>query len=231
MRLKKTLIFLLILLFILQLCSCSPEKRQLRKEKKELASYILSNLDNDEIKFVETNYFGPNSMYITLYGSDKAEDILDLITICDEWINNNQDSYAVSERVPITVELYLKKPVKSGHNDYDYVVSISNYYDSPILASSAAFDCIDINSCASLQSSDFRSLLDHCRYISLPSTVEIDDFEVFIDMTELEYIMISDSPFEVDHQRVIDKYNEIMEIASDYPDLQFEIYYLSAVLD
>ena len=231
MRLKKTLIFILISIFVLQFCSCSSENKQIKKEKQNLANYIMANLDNDDIKVAKKGYYEASGIYITLYGSDKTEDVLELITICDEWINNNQDSYAVRERLNITVELYLNETKPRGCWTNDYVARISNYSSHPQLAPSSKFDCLDINSFDSLQSSDFRDLPNDYRYISLPSTVEIDDFEVFVDMTALEELEICDYPFEGDPQRVRDKYNEIMEIADDYTDLQFEIYYRSSDLD
>lgn len=222
----------MILIFGLQLCSCSPEKRQLRSEMNSLADFIIDGLSNDDIELAEKEYSENNGIFITLYGSDKSEDILELINICNEWMENNQESYAVSDGLRISVDLYRNKPVTQGWERHNYVVRIGNYSDYfGDYAAGSDFDCLEIRYCDNLQTSIFRSFSVDYRYISMPSTVEIDDFDVFVDMNELDVLVIDDAGFEVDDQRVVEKYNEIVALADEYSDLQFEICYLADVLN
>ena len=59
------------------------------------------------------------------------------------------------------------------------------------------------------------------RVIILPSTVEFDDFDVFIQMEDLEHLIISDSPFDTDRSQVEQKYAELISIAEGYDQVDF----------
>lgn len=221
MRIKKQIMIFIIVCSVLLFCSCSSEKRQIRREMNDLAEYLLNELENDNIKIANKDY-SVNGIYISLYGSNDDEDISELVTACDRWIRDNQDSSVVSGRLKIAVELYLEKPVERGMSIGDYAVRISNWSNSPDLSPSSSFDCLEINRCDSLRSSVFEYLPDDYRVIVLPSIVEFDDFDVFVSMENLEYLVISDRPLNDDTQRLEAKYEELMQIAEGYPDLHFE---------
>lgn len=221
MKVKKLLSLVMSAVYTgVLLSSCSPEIRQIGRETDDLVSCLNENLENDDIKVADKSY-GESGICLSLYGSDSIEDIRNLICVCDEWIENNQESFLVSGRLKISIELYLDKPNQSGHGNLDYVARISNYSISPECAPGDSFDCIDINSCDNLPSSFFGTLPDDYRVIELPSTVEFDDFDVLVNMNELEYLVICDRPFGDDSNRLEEKEEELDRFAEEYQDLHF----------
>ncbi|SMC38585.1 hypothetical protein SAMN06296952_0875 [Oscillospiraceae bacterium] len=220
MKISKHIAVVIIIMIVFIASSCVQDK-ELKYEMNDLSEAIISQLTNDDIKVAGSEYSN-TGVYITLYGSDDTADIQELIEICDSWVDSHQDSRLVSERLKISVVLYKEKPSKRKSGVEDYVVSIRNYSDNvSSIEQSDKLDCIKINVQHSIASSIFESTSMDYRVIILPSTVEFDDFDVFIQMEDLEHLIISDSPFDTDRSQVEQKYAELISIAEGYDQVDF----------
>lgn len=219
---RKVISCFVIVLILFEIGSCNSEKGLVIKgEMNAYLDYILENITNKQIKLSKKE-FSENGIYIELYGSQLCSDIEDLITICDGWIAENQDSVLVSERKKIRIELYYQKPDNGDRESSRYAVSIRNYGIDIAKEPSSCLDVLEIHKCDGFYTSFFGGSNLNYRAITLPSNTIIDDFDVFMSMSNLLVLEFSDHPYDNDLVRLEEIRQELEEYASNYANIPFE---------
>lgn len=188
-------------------------------DAKGLSNYIIANATNDDIELNNTLYSN-NGVLIELYGSDSAADALEIVSICNKWLSENEDSILIRDSIMLSIEIYPEKPNEDDRDSLRYSSRVGNYDVSFASDVYSIIDCIDINYSVDFDSSLFENY--DFRYIGVPSNIVIDDFGVFVDMDRLQYLIVNDGPFGHDEQLLDDKYQEFCDYYNAYDELQFE---------
>lgn len=197
-----------------------------RREATKVSRYLMDNLTNSEIR-VSKIWYESDEIRIELYGSWAGKDIAELIELSDRWLEENPDSIIIRNRMRFSIELYEQKPENSERISHSYSCRIANFdaYFAPHV--SHDIDCIDINRCDLFLTSYFEGDKNNYRVIMFPSYIVIDDFEVFLNMPELERLVISDYPFMDYRPYLEERYAQIDELAQEYGPVTFN-YYISS---
>lgn len=218
----KHIYILVIITFMLLFSSCYYSTNySVKSEANDLSVFIMENITNKGINHNRTLY-SDDGILIELYGSDDIHDALELTNICNRWLTDNQDSVVHRDSLSLSVEMYLDKPDDDDRDSMGYSFRIANNDVSFATSVEPEIDCIDINRSIDFCTSIFNGY--NYRYIGLPSNTTIDDFHVFVEMSNLRCLIVNDGPFSVDRQRLEDKYAEICALYNTYDELQFGCY-------
>ncbi|MCR5593143.1 MAG: hypothetical protein K6F79_05290 [Saccharofermentans sp.] len=179
----------------------------------------MSNTTNEEIVYNHT-FYGDDGMLIEFYGSDDVHDALQMVNYCNRWLEENEDSVVAQESMRIVIEIYNDKPDQGNRDCLEYNFRIGNFAETFRNEISDQIDCLDINRANDFCVSVFEGY--DLQHIRIPSNTVIDDFDVFIDMSRLRRLIVSDGPFTVDTQAIEDKYQELIDHYNTYDELPFE---------
>ena len=222
MMIRRILSCVVVILILFGIGSCHSEKEiEIKREMNEYSDYILENITNKQIKLSNKEY-SENGIYIELYGSQSRVDIEDLITICNEWVAENQDAILVCEGKKIRIEMYNEKPDNGDRESSAYAVCISNYGIDIAKEPSDCLDVLEIHKCDEFYTSFFESSDMSYRAITLPSNTIIDDFDVFMSMNDLLVLEFSDHPYDNDKERLEAIRQELDVYATNYDSIPFE---------
>ena len=145
-----------------------------------------------------------------------------MITICNEWVAENQDAVLVCEGKKIRIEMFNEKPDNGDRESSAYAVCISNYGIDIAKEPSDCLDVLEIHKCDEFYTSFFESSDMSYRAITLPSNTIIDDFDVFMSMNDLLVLEFSDHPYDNDKERLEAIRQELDVYATNYDSIPFE---------
>lgn len=218
---KRAVAILVTIVMVFSMISCRSDlEKSISRDMNSFADYISDNLLSDDIQICRTRC-DEGGLYIELYGSEACSDILELIMVCNDWVDQNRDSTVLRENKKIRVELYNQKPDDNDRESSSYAVRLSNFGIDYATEPSSYMDVLDINICNEFHTSSLNQLSINYRVIMLPTNSVIDDFDVFMGMKNLEALVFSDDPYDSDEAQVERLTEELSIATSEYESIPF----------
>lgn len=194
------------------LVGCSVPRGKIRP----LINYVMERKSGTQ-KFIgteESEYLGRPSIVIKFKGEDSAEDLNNIITSINEYLEQNPDYYLITEGYLIHVNYYgpsdssQKGPLNEGNFASNY--ETGNLVTEDIMEGPCN-QLIHLELSRNIgKLSDFKGMLDSIKHLEIAGS-ETDDYSTFESFEVLDTVVIRSK----DVPEMIDKLNQM------YPNIEF----------